>query len=231
MLAPLFAGATRPAAGTTALTDIFKEVEEDLRRDRFRRLWDRHGRTAIAVAVAIVIGTAAGVGFNAWRDGQRARSTEALSLASQQFMAGQAGAAAAFERLAEEAPSGIALLARFNRARAAASAGDRAAAAAVFREIGADRSVDDLYRELANLLWVYAAFDTATADDLDAALAPLAADGAHWRHSARELQALVAVRRGDRTRAREILSKVAADPEAPLPMRGRIAELIDIVGR
>ena len=45
--------------------DIFQEVEEEVRRDRYSKLWKDYGGYIIAAAVALVLGTTASVG---WRE-------------------------------------------------------------------------------------------------------------------------------------------------------------------
>ncbi len=45
------------------MSDIFREVDEDLRREQFKRLWDRFGTYVIGLAVLIVVVTA---GYRGW---------------------------------------------------------------------------------------------------------------------------------------------------------------------
>lgn len=213
------------------MSDIFKEVEEDLRRERFTRLWKRYGRHIIIAAVVLVVGTAAGVGWNAYRDAALERDTRALIEANEFLTVGPVeGAGAILDDLADDS-GGIGLLARFDQARLAARQGDRETAAHIYARIRDDGSVPRLYRDLARLLAVYARFDRAPVEEVEKELEPLVASDNPWRHSAKELLALAAVRRGDQARARQLLSEIAGDPSAPTPMRGRIAEMIDIVGK
>lgn len=41
------------------MSDIFQEVEEDVRRERYEKLWKKYGNYIIALAVLIVAGVAA----------------------------------------------------------------------------------------------------------------------------------------------------------------------------
>ena len=49
------------------MSDIFREIDEELRRDNFRKLWSRYGRYVIAAAVLVLVVAGAIV---AWRDHQ-----------------------------------------------------------------------------------------------------------------------------------------------------------------
>ena len=37
------------------MSDIFREVDEEVRRERLQQLWDRHGNLIVALALLIVI--------------------------------------------------------------------------------------------------------------------------------------------------------------------------------
>ena len=50
------------------MSDIFREVDEEIRHERYKRLWDRFGPYLIAVALLIVVGTAAYRGWVYWRE-------------------------------------------------------------------------------------------------------------------------------------------------------------------
>ena len=41
------------------MSDIFREVDEDIRQEKYRRLWDRFGPWVLGVAVLIIVGSSA----------------------------------------------------------------------------------------------------------------------------------------------------------------------------
>ena len=47
------------------VTDIFQEVEEDVRRERYEQLWKQYGNYVMAAAALLVLGVA---GYEAWRN-------------------------------------------------------------------------------------------------------------------------------------------------------------------
>ena len=49
------------------MSDIFREIDEELRRDNLLKLWSRYGRYVVAVAVLALV---VAVGIVAWRDHQ-----------------------------------------------------------------------------------------------------------------------------------------------------------------
>ena len=50
---------------------FIREVNEEMRQDQARALWDRFGPLALGVAVLVVLATAGSVGYNYWTETPR----------------------------------------------------------------------------------------------------------------------------------------------------------------
>lgn len=213
------------------MADIFQEVEEDVRKERYAKLWKRYGKYAIAIAVAVVLATA---GVVAWKDYQRGqreiegdRFVTALTLARE---GKSAEAIDAFARLAADAGAGYRALAGIQMGAALLAQGDAAGAAASFDRVAGDSGADRSLRDFAALLAVQALIDEAPIDDLGRRLAPLLRPDNPWHYSARELNAVLALRAGDRDAARERFTALVDDPSAPQGVRARAAEMLVALG-
>ena len=206
------------------MPDIFDEVEEDLRAERARKLAQRWGGVALGVVIVFV---AAVGGWQAWRWNEAREAAAAaqtyltLHRAGERDGADLANAGNGFAALAREAPSGYRTLARLRAAALKAETGDLPGALTLWNEVAGDSAADPLYRDLATLLAVTHALDSGDPAQLAARLAPLAAEGNAWRASAREAQALLALRRGANEEARRILEALVADSAAPQGVRER----------
>jgi hypothetical protein len=204
--------------------DIFDEVEEDLRAERARKLAQRWGGVALGVALAAIAATGA---WQAWRWNENRQAATAaatyltLHRATESEGADLAAAASGFATLSRESPEGYRILSRLRAAALKAETGDAAGAQALWNEVAGDTAADPLYRDLATLLSVMNALDTGDPAQLAARIAPLTVAGNPWRASAREAEALIALRRGQRDEARRILDALAADPAAPQGVRER----------
>jgi len=53
---------------------FFREVNEELRQDQAKALWDRYGPAFIGLAVLVVLGTAAFVGWQYWTESKANKS-------------------------------------------------------------------------------------------------------------------------------------------------------------
>ena len=207
------------------MSDIFREIDEELRRDNLLKLWARYGRYIIAAAaVALVV---AG-GVVAWREHQlterRAQSSRyagALTLARD---GKGADAAKVFAAIAQEG-GGYAVLASFEEAALLAKSGDPSAAIADYDRIAATGDLDPGLRGLALLLSVMQSLPEAEARQTIERLAPLTESGNPWRPTAIELTALARLKSGDRGGALELYKGLADDLAAPASLRARAAEM------
>jgi hypothetical protein len=208
--------------------EFIREVDEELRRDRLLSLWQRYGRTLIALVVLLVVGVAAWEGWKAWRGRQMAAAAEALLAIERDMAAGRwAEAASAFAATAEGGEPGPATIARLREAAALARAGDADAVAAALGALADRADADPLLRQLATLLLAQHALDSADPAELRSRLVPLAEAGQPWRNAARELLALLALRAGDMAQARTLLDSIVDDVDSPPGLRQRAAALRD----
>jgi hypothetical protein len=214
---------------TTGDDSLIREVDEDLRREHWEKLWKRYGGVVIGVAAAIVVAVAGYQGWHGYREGQRAeagrRFAEAQALTGRDLD----GAANAFATLAADGPTGYALLARLQEARDRAAAGDAAAARRIYGQIISDRT-DAVHADLGVLLSVAAALSRpgeviVDLDQLKAQLEPLGRADNPWRFSAQELLAMLALERGDTVGAKDLLARLRTDAAAPADLRTRADQL------
>ena len=213
------------------MSDIFREVDEDLRSESYQKLWDKYGRLLIGAAVGVVVVTAAWQGWTTWQRGQNEADGERYMAAAQVAARGQTGAAIAMlEQLEGEAGAGYVTLARLQRASTLVAAGDRREAVSVYDAVSADTSVDQTLRDLATLLAAQNLVDTADRPTLERRLAGLNLDISPWRFAARELLALAALRANDAAAARDYFTKLADDAATPQGVRARAAEMLAALG-
>lgn len=211
------------------MSDIFREVDEEVRRDRAIEFWKKHQTRLIALAVLIVLATAAWQAWLYWqkREAEQASASydAALGLAS----AGKnADAKAAFDKLAASTTTGYRDLARLLAADSTAR-GDAAAGVKAFDALAGDSTLGPLFQELARLRAALLLLDTADAKTLQNRLEPLAAATAPFRHTAREMLVLAALKRSDVTAANHWLSTILADPASPAELRERASGYLGIV--
>lgn len=208
------------------MSDIIREVDEELRRERLANIWKKYGGYIAFAVLLVVAGTAGWRGYEYYA----ARQAEAASdrYAAAQKLAADATktdeAISAFNSIAADAPASYRLLARFSTA-AELGKKDPKQGASAFDAIANDTSVEPLMREIASVRGAALAVDSADVAEMQKRLAPALADNSAFRHSAKELLALAHMRAGNPADAQKLFLELAFDPETPPGMRNRAQRL------
>jgi hypothetical protein len=212
------------------MSDIFREVDEDLRHEQYKKLWDRFGTYVIGLAILIVVATAGWRLWEYWQEREARATGDRFMAALEIAAAGQHDdAIKALEAIAADGSGEYPVLARFRAAAEKAAAGDAKAAVAGFDAIVSTPSVPALVRDMARLRAALALVDTAPVADLEARIGQLAAVGNPWRHSAREILGLAAWRTGDLETARKYYEEIAADQEKPADLQSRAQFMLALI--
>jgi hypothetical protein len=207
------------------VSDIIREVDEELRRENYEKLWRKYGSYVLGLAILAVLIVAAGL---LWRDhmkGQREDRARLYEAALQMVAAADPGAPAALQGIAS-GDDGYAALAQLQAAALKAKAGDIAGTVAIYEKMTADSAIDESLRNLALMLLALYTADTAPPDQLTQRLKPLTSAANPWHYSALELTAVLARRAGDTAKAEQILTGLADDLNAPQALRQRATEML-----
>ena len=207
------------------MSEIFDEVNEDVRRDQLKKLWDQYSIYIVAVALLIIASVGGWRGYQYLEAKKAAEAGAAFDKAAELSEANKhAEAEVAFADLAAKAPAGYRVLARLRTAAEIANR-DQAAAAKMFGEIAADRSVGVAEQDLARVRAAQLLLESETYPNMKTRLEAAAAPGATFRHTARELLALSAWRANHSAATRQWLDLIANDGETPPSLRSRAEAL------
>jgi hypothetical protein len=211
------------------LADIFREVEEDIRRDRLQKLWDKYGIYLMALVVGIIAVTSGVVGWRAYTTSQAEQASLAFAAATVEAAAEGADAAAIYSELADGAPAGYATLASLRAAGAMTEAGDVDGAIAAYDAVAADSGAEDILRDLAKVKSGILLVGRTSYDDLAIRLVPLAGDGEPWRNPAREALGMAAYGEQKYARARSFFQSIVGDQTATPGVRDRAHVMIALI--
>jgi len=209
-------------------TNFLREIEEEVRRDRLMKIWERYQTPIVAAAVLIVLATAA---WRGWQWYQARENMQAGSRFEQALALSQDNKQADSEKMlagiAKDAPSSYRAFASL---RLAGEKGrqDPQAGVQAFDEIAANSSIDPVLRDVARLRAVLLLVDSASPDEIGKRIEPLTGAGKPFRNSARDALALAYYRAGDKTNARKIYAELAADPEMPPALANRVQIMMQL---
>ncbi|GFO83170.1 MAG: hypothetical protein A49_27970 [Methyloceanibacter sp.] len=209
---------------------FIREVDEAVRQERYKALWDRYGLYVVGLAVALIVGVAA---YNIWTyvKGSQAEAAgdefvNALTFANAND---QSKATETFESLAKDGPSGYRVLSQFQLASSQAKAGETDKAVAAYEALAKDRGVDPILKGLATLQAATLRLDKADYAEMQKRLDGLANGKSAWRFSARELLGLSAFQSKDFKSAEAQFSALLGDPATPPNMRDRANMMLALI--
>ena len=203
------------------MADIFNEIDEEVRRDKVAAIWSKYGSVFIGIAVIAVLGMAA---WQYWlhREQQASQVVGARLEAALKSSRDGNGAEAetVLSELAASAPAGYRQIARFRLAAEIAKR-DAAAGATAFDALASDASLEQIYRDLARLRAGMARVDLSPYAEVKTGLEPLATPQGVWRHSAREMLGIAALKANMFEDAGRWFDAIVTDPQAPAVLRQR----------
>jgi hypothetical protein len=207
------------------VSDIFQEVDEEVRREQFKKLWERYQVFVVAGAVLIVLGVAGWRAYDWWETKKAAEAGAAFEAAiALSDQSKHAEAEAAFSKIAQDSSTTYRTLALV-RAAAELAQTDPKAAVGAYDKITANASVGAELRDLAGLRAGALLIDSGAFADARARLEPLTGTDHTFRHTARELLALTAWRAGDAVGAKRWIEMISTDPGTPPDERNRMEML------
>jgi len=208
------------------LSDIFNEVDEEVRREKLKQLWERHQGLIIGGAILIVVAVAGWRGYQWWQAKQAAEAGAAFQSAMALSSEGKhAEAEAAFAKVGESGTAGYRDLARM-QAAAEAAQHDPKAAVQAYDALAADTRLSETMRDLAALRAGLLLVDTASYDEIRKRLEPAAGPERPFRNNAREILALSALRANDIAATRRWSEQIMGDLTASAGQRQRVQMLL-----
>lgn len=213
-------------------SDVFmREVDEALRQDELRTLWQRYGRVAIVGVVVLLVALA---GLLYWQHHQATtaeQTGEQFDAALDALAASQPDKASA--QLAEVAKSGAQgyrAMARFTQADLLLQKNDLLGAAGVFKEIAGDTSLEQPFRDLALVRQTSAEYDTLQPQQVVSRLSGLATENNAFFGSAGEMVAVAYLKMNRKDEAGRLFAAIARNATVPQSIRQRAIQMAGVLG-
>ena len=208
------------------MADIFDEINEELKQDRMTALWLRYGKYVIAVVVAIVVGVGLTQGYSYYTQQRDARSADVFfnAILSDDV-------AGTLEAATKELSNGYVLLAEFRLAAALAENDQAAKAEKHYLSLAERVDIQQIYRDVALLLSVMQAPDSAQVSELQLRLDPLISSASPLKGLALEQAAALDVRSGNTAAAIEKLNELVALTDIPASLRQRASQILTVLGK
>jgi hypothetical protein len=208
------------------VSDIFREVDEEVRREQLKKLWERYGGLLIAACVVVVVAVGGWRAYQWWEGKKAAEAGAAFQAAITLSADGKSKEAEeAFAKLATDGTASYRALAKFREAAEVARR-DPKAAVALYDQLAANSGLGQVLQDLAAVRAATLLVDTAPYSEIVQRLESVAGANRTFRHTARTLLAMSAWRAKDLTAMHRWTDMVLADPESPAGTRGQVQMLL-----
>ncbi len=206
---------------------LFREVDEEVRQEQYKKLWARYGNLVIGVCLAVILGVGGYQGWHYWQTKQAEAAGDSFFAAAELATAGKPEDA--LKQFQSVSHPGFRGLAQLREASLLATQGKAADAVKIYDAVAADATADATLRDLAKIRAAATLADTASFADIEARLKPFDAEGNPWRHVAREIMASVQWRLKDNAAAGKLVDAILADPETPASLRQRAQVMSELL--
>jgi hypothetical protein len=208
------------------MSDIFREVDDEVRQQKLEVLWKKYGNLLIACIVLLVMAVGAWRFYQHKQEQFAEKTSEKYESALEFIKAGKSQEAeAAFSSVMSEGTPNYKTLAQL-RNTAEISKRDAASAVKLYDALASDPTIGAILQDLAKLRAASLLSDSISESDLTARIGAIAVDGNPWRNSARELLGLAKFKSGDLSAASSYFEQIALDTETPSTMRERAQLLL-----
>jgi len=206
---------------------LFREVDEEVRQEQFKKLWAQYGNLIVAVCLIVVVGVAGFKGWQYWQVKQAEEAGDAFFDAAK--LAGTDKSDEAIKQFETVTHAGYGVLARLREANILAAQNKAGDAVKIYDAVAADGSADAALRDLARVRAALALADSAAPADLETRLQGFDAAGNPWRHVARDVMAAALWRAKDYAGADAKVKAILGDGEAPAGVTQRARVLSELL--
>ena len=204
------------------MSDIFQEIDEDLRQDKVARLWKAYGKYLVALAVFIILVIASYRFIEHKNEKNREQTSELYELASETARSGDKKAA--IELLSDEMfdeNRGYSIISKLKKAALAKSNNDLEGNKIVLKKIITNEEIPLYLRDLARLKLF-----ASDSDNNSSQLEVLIEEEGPWKFLALELKGGIQLEGGNLKEARSIFKELTDDANTPNNLRRRASEIL-----
>jgi hypothetical protein len=211
------------------VVDLFDEVEEQLRSERYKSMARKAAPWGIGVVVLALVVTLGVWGWDTYRTREADRASDAYNAAvALRDGSDMTKAKAAFTELSTSGPKAYRAMALMQLGGFAMEDDDSKAAVTLFdqaAEVGADPMITDA----ARLKSAFALMDTAPYADIERRLTEIADDDRPYRAVAREALAFAKLKNGDMTGARSDFNALTLALDSTEALRDRSNRMVQLI--
>lgn len=212
------------------LTDAFiQEVDEDVKHDNLKVLWNRYGLLIIAF---VVLAVSAAISFDqikSWKIAQNQRNTEEYMAAAQLQPENPDNTIAALQQVSQKNQGIFSDFARLQIANVLLSQDKIDEAVVALENLVNDKQVNSEVHHIALIKLATYKLDTMDKADFEQLLKPIVDENGSWAPVAQDLLAMSAIKNGDIQTARTIYENILKIEGLPENFKVKIQDMLSSI--
>ncbi len=204
------------------------EVNEELKNERLKQIWDKYGLIIIAVVVVSLTAAISFETIKSWYNKKFQDISDTYSAAAVlQEQEKHDESIIVLKSIEENAGNHIyAQLAQIQQANILFEQNKNEEAIAILQKIIDDTNTEKSLKEVAILKIASYKLENATFADIEALLKGMIDENGNWTVIAQELLAMSAIKHKNQEKAKELYSAILANPNAPENIKTRAQDML-----
>ncbi|MCJ8322697.1 MAG: tetratricopeptide repeat protein [Rhizobiales bacterium] len=214
------------------MSDVFEEVNDDLRRENMEKLWKKYGPWVIALCVLVVAIVGGSKAFESYQLSKAVNASNAyieyVSALNAEGNASDKGQTE-FKAVQDSGHTGYIYLSQMSKASALAANNSTARAVILYDLVAANTSLSQNNRDIATVLAGYLLVDTASLQDVIKHVETINVVENAFRFQAREQIGLSAFRAGDFKLSSDTFLELSQNAQTPDSIRARANQIVALL--
>ena len=211
---------------------FIREIDEELKNEKIKKIWDKYGLFIIAFVVVAVFAAVSFESFKAWQDSRNQEMSDTFAYALNLQNQGRFAEAEEVLTSLKNSKRGIyADIAQMQLVNMAAEQNQTQKAIELLQEIVRNDDFNPQMRDVAVLKLASFQLPSTPADEIKNLLLPLSAEPNAWQNTAKELLAMLAVREKNFAEAQKLYQEISSSPNAADTLKARAQDMMNVLAQ
>ncbi len=208
--------------------EFIREVDEELKEEKYSKLWKKIGPYVISFAAGIVLFTSGVVGWGSYSEKKKQMLGDDFTAAVDLIQEDDIDTALiALERITDKASDGYVTMAKMKKAAILIEKKEIDQGLAIYEDLERT-AVDQSFKDMSSILFVLNAIDHRSSDELINRVDRLILNSS-WKFSALELKGFILLKDKKYDNAKEIFNEIIKLRNAPSTLAGRARDMLDYI--
>ena len=213
------------------MANIFNEVDEDIRKERYKKLWSSYGKYLIGLIISIILIFSINqyLVLKNIADNKRLLDvyfTAAEDIEKKQFELANEN----LSKIYNDKNTTLAAFSAFKLSESYLENNNRIDALAVLENIFSNNSLETIYRELALYKYIMINFDLLDISEIESKISTINIKERQLNPYFRELLGIKYITINNKARASSIFNELSSSENTPFDLKIRLEKLIQIAG-